>query len=62
MLQSHLDIKDVKVGGKSLKYDTAQQLEPFGRPLSIKLDEGVSLDEMVKVEVCYCHLRLAFPS
>ena len=48
---SNLDIKNVKIEGTSPKWDLSSRLEPYGSALSIKLDKGVDLDQIVQVDV-----------
>jgi leukotriene-A4 hydrolase len=49
---SYLDIKDVKVGGKAVKWElSAKRQEPYGSPLTIKLEQGVAHHKQVQVEI-----------
>ncbi|KAF2835226.1 putative leukotriene A-4 hydrolase like protein [Patellaria atrata CBS 101060] len=48
---SYLEIKDVKVEGKSSEWKIAPRLEPYGSALSIKLDQGVEKDKDVELEI-----------
>lgn len=44
LCHSFLDIKDVKIAGKKVKWDLASRMEPYGSPLSIEVPEE-SVDE-----------------
>ena len=48
---SNLDIKNVNVEGTSPKWNLSSPLEPYGRALSIKLDQGIEHGETVHVDV-----------
>ncbi|CAL5874870.1 uncharacterized protein PFLUO_LOCUS9172 [Penicillium psychrofluorescens] len=48
---SHLDIGAVKVDGKPSQWELLPQLEPFGTPLKITLEQGVKLNGTVEVEI-----------
>lgn len=48
---SFLDIDNIKINGKSREYNIAPRIEPYGSPLSIKLESGVPKDKTVQVEV-----------
>ncbi|KAH7121212.1 leukotriene A-4 hydrolase [Dendryphion nanum] len=48
---SFLDIKDVKIDGKSAKWSVADRSEPFGSPLSVKLDSGVAKGKKVDLDI-----------
>ncbi|KAK0663533.1 Leukotriene A-4 hydrolase-like protein [Lasiodiplodia hormozganensis] len=48
---SFLDIKEIKVDGKSAKWDLAARSEPYGSPLSIKLGEGVEKDKEIAIDI-----------
>lgn len=48
---NHLDIGEVKVGGKASQWELLKPLEPYGTALKIKLDQGVKLHETIDVDV-----------
>lgn len=48
---SYLQIDDVSVDGSKAKWNLASRFEPYGSPLSVKLDKGVPKGESVKVNV-----------
>lgn len=48
---SYLDIKDVKVGGKPIEWNLASRTEPYGSPLSVKLEHGVRKGGDVELDV-----------
>jgi leukotriene-A4 hydrolase len=48
---SFVAVKDVKVDGKSAKWDMLPRLEPYGTALSIKLSSAVELGSTVKVAI-----------
>ncbi|KAF9632206.1 putative leukotriene a4 hydrolase protein [Lasiodiplodia theobromae] len=48
---SFLDIKEIKVDGKSAKWDLAARSEPYGSPLSIRLGEGVEKDKEIAIDI-----------
>lgn len=48
---SYLDVKDVKVGGKPIEWNLASRTEPYGSPLSIKLEHGVRKGGDVELDV-----------
>lgn len=48
---NHLKIDDVKVDGKTSRWDLLPALDPYGSALKIKLDQGVKLNETVEVDV-----------
>lgn len=48
---SYLDIKDVKVGGKTSKWELASRFEPYGSALSVQLDQGVEKGKHVQLDV-----------
>lgn len=48
---SHLDIGDVKVDGKSSKWEILPAQEPYGNALKIHLEHGVQLNAVVEVDV-----------
>ena len=52
-MTSFLDISDVKVDGKSAKWDLASRLEPYGSALSIKLDQGIEKEKTLELDVSY---------
>lgn len=49
--RSFLDIKDVKLEGKPVKWSVADRLEPFGSPLSIKLESGIDKGKEFDVDI-----------
>ena len=54
--QSYLDVKDVKVGGKTQQWTLASsRFEPYGSPLSIKLADGVKKGQEVELDVRLQH-------
>ncbi|KAK8255833.1 putative leukotriene A-4 hydrolase like protein [Phyllosticta capitalensis] len=48
---SFVDVQDVKVDGQKAKWDLAARSEPFGSPLSIKLNKGVEKNKQVEVDI-----------
>ncbi|PVI04444.1 leukotriene A-4 hydrol [Periconia macrospinosa] len=48
---SFLDITDVKVDGKDVKWSVGDRVEPYGAPLNITLDEGVSKGTTIDVSI-----------
>ncbi|PSN69214.1 leukotriene A-4 hydrolase [Corynespora cassiicola Philippines] len=49
---SYLDISDVKVNGEAAKWElSSSRVEPYGSPLSIKLNSGVPKGEKVEVAI-----------
>ncbi|KAL1640706.1 Leucyl aminopeptidase yscIV [Diplodia intermedia] len=50
-IHSFLDITDVKVDGKSAKWDLAARVEPYGSPLFIKLGKGVEKDKQIAIDI-----------
>jgi leukotriene-A4 hydrolase len=49
---SYLDIKSVQVDGKTAKWElSAKRQEPYGSPLTIKLEQGVANHKQIQVEV-----------
>lgn len=48
---SYLDIQDVKVDGRSLKWDLLPRSEPFGSALKIGLDKGVQESGSFEIDV-----------
>jgi leukotriene-A4 hydrolase len=48
---SHVDISDVHVDGKSVKWELLPRMEPFGSVLKVSLDHGVPLDGFVDLTV-----------
>ncbi|KAI9719930.1 MAG: hypothetical protein M1828_005968 [Chrysothrix sp. TS-e1954] len=48
---SHLFIEAVTIDNKPLRWSLAPRFEPFGSPLSIKLDKGVPKDETIDVNI-----------
>jgi len=49
---SYLDVKDVKVDGKTAKWNlSAQRQEPYGSPLTIQLAQGVARNKQIQVEI-----------
>ncbi|RMZ79388.1 hypothetical protein DV738_g3382, partial [Chaetothyriales sp. CBS 135597] len=48
---SHVLVKDVQVDGKTVKWDLAPRVEPYGSGLKIKLDEAVELDSTIEVAI-----------
>jgi leukotriene-A4 hydrolase len=48
---SHVAIHDIRVDGKSAKWELLQQKGPYGSPVQIKLDKGVDLDEIIEVSI-----------
>lgn len=48
---SHVDINDVHVDGKPVKWDLLPRMEPFGSALKVSLDHGVPLDKSVELTV-----------
>lgn len=49
---SYLDVRHVEVKGHASKFNVASRFEPYGSPLSIKLEKGVPMDEHLQVNVC----------
>jgi leukotriene-A4 hydrolase len=47
---SHLEIKDVKIGGKAVKWDLAKRTEPYGSPLTIQVDKAPK-DEEIEIQI-----------
>ena len=48
---SFLYIKDVKVDGRTARWDLLPRFEPYGSALKIKLEEGISNEQTCEVEV-----------
>lgn len=48
---SFLSITDVKVNGKAANWNIGDRLEPYGAPLTIKLDEGFAKGKEVHIDV-----------
>ncbi|KAK4935236.1 hypothetical protein LTR28_010411, partial [Elasticomyces elasticus] len=48
---SHLEVKDVKLGTKAVKWDVTQRLEPYGSPLSIELGEKIEKDQEIEIDI-----------
>lgn len=48
---SFLDIKDVKIRGKSSKWSLASRFEPYGSALSVKLDQGVEKGKTLELDI-----------
>jgi len=48
---SHLQISEVKVDGKSAKWELTPRLEPYGSGLTIKLEDGKPKDESIEVTI-----------
>lgn len=48
---SFLDIKDVQIEGKKVKWDLAERSEPYGSPLSIHLGSDSQKDTEIEIEV-----------
>lgn len=48
---SYLDISDVQVDGKSVKWNLSPRFEPYGSPLKIELDEAVPVDQIIDVSI-----------
>lgn len=48
---SYLDIHNVKIDGKTSKWELLPRFEPYGSALKIALEEGIPLDNMVEVDV-----------
>lgn len=48
---SHLQIDHVAVKGQSSTFSVASRFEPYGSPLSIKMEKGVPKDEHVQLSV-----------
>ncbi|EON68246.1 leukotriene A-4 hydrolase [Coniosporium apollinis CBS 100218] len=48
---SHLDIKEVKIGGKTAKWGLASRFEPYGSPLTVTLDGGVAKGKCVQLDI-----------
>jgi leukotriene-A4 hydrolase len=48
---SHLQIYDVKVSGKSAKWEVLGKVEPYGTPLKISLERKPKADEELHVEI-----------
>jgi hypothetical protein len=49
---SFLDIKDVVLNDKAVKWSVAERSEPYGSPLSIKLDKGIEKGKQFSINVC----------
>ncbi|KAK4992741.1 Leucyl aminopeptidase yscIV [Elasticomyces elasticus] len=47
----HLEVKDVKLGTKAVKWDVTQRLEPYGSPLSIELGEKIEKDQEIEIDI-----------
>lgn len=47
---SYLDIKDVKIAGKAVKWDLAKRSEPYGSPLTVQVDK-VSKNKEITIEI-----------
>jgi leukotriene-A4 hydrolase len=48
---SHVQVNDVKVDGKTAKWELAGRLEPYGSALKVKLENAVELDATIKVAI-----------
>ncbi|KAF2113341.1 leukotriene A-4 hydrolase [Lophiotrema nucula] len=48
---SFLDITDVTVDGKKVKWEVKDRVEPFGNPLTITLEAGVEKGKKVNVQI-----------
>lgn len=48
---SHLDIREVKVNGKTSKWDLLSWLEPYGSALKVQLERGIELGKSVELDV-----------
>ena len=48
---SFLIVSDVEVHGQSSQWHLLSRLEPYGSALEISLNEGVSLDKIIEVDV-----------
>ncbi|KAK7509586.1 putative leukotriene A-4 hydrolase like protein [Phyllosticta citriasiana] len=48
---SFIDVQDVKVDGEKAKWDISTRTEPYGSPLSIKLNKGVDKNKLVEVDI-----------
>jgi leukotriene-A4 hydrolase len=48
---SHVDIQDVHIEGKSVKWELLPRMEPFGSALKISLNHGVPLNESIDLTV-----------
>ncbi|KAE9976386.1 hypothetical protein EG328_002655 [Venturia inaequalis] len=47
---SYLQIKDVKIGGKAVKWDLAKRTEPYGSPLTVQVDKAPK-DKEIEIEI-----------
>jgi len=48
---SFLDIKDIKLDGKDVKWNVGKRIEPYGSPLTVTLDEGVPKGKTITIAV-----------
>lgn len=48
---SFLTVSDVKIHGKSSKWELLSRFEPYGSALEIRLEEAVELDNIIEVDV-----------
>lgn len=48
---SHVDINEVIVDGRPVKWELLPRMEPFGSALKISLDHGVALDQSILVNI-----------
>ncbi|KAF2180580.1 leukotriene A-4 hydrolase [Zopfia rhizophila CBS 207.26] len=48
---SFLDISDVKANGKAANWSVGDRIEPYGSPLSIKLDQGIPKGKTLEIEI-----------
>lgn len=48
---SYLDIKSIKVNGKSAKYDIAQRIEALGSPLTVEIASAPQKDEEIDIAI-----------
>lgn len=48
---SHVQIKDVVIGGKKHKFELTPRLEPYGNALKIELEEGIKNGDQIDVSI-----------
>lgn len=48
---SFLNISNVTIDGQSPKWSLGSRFEPYGAPLSIKLNEPLPMDKEIQIDV-----------